>query len=130
MDPVVLGRNLETEILAFNRVSNIGVSKIYIATPKSMREFVGEMQKGMTEFEIFTGDHLAPFLKSSHESCPDEVYDDRINDFESLIEQEICSKSVYFLGSASSSWSTHISQERIVSGMGAHDILNSVLFEN
>ena len=95
LDPKLLGKNLEKEILSYNNKTGKSLDKVFVASPPIMGSFVKGMEKGFTTgMKLFIGTDLDNYLETRHHKCPKVVYEDRIHDYKSLLEMELCSKDL------------------------------------
>ena len=94
----------------------VKVKTIFIAAPPKEQQNVQKMKEILLKNNIqaFDGKDVQEFFSQKYRKCPDEVYNDQIHDFQSLVEMEIASQSLVFWYAKSSSWSRNINQERLV----------------
>ena len=90
------------------------IRKIYIAAPPDQHALIQSISDELTQNHkiiVKTGVDLdREIMQSTYKSCG--YIQDKYDDVLSVIEQEICFKSAYFLRSDQSTWSSNIREER------------------
>ncbi|XP_039265084.2 uncharacterized protein LOC120340788 [Styela clava] len=89
-----------------------GITHIYIASPPSEIEFITEVKKILNEkkFLVYHIPDLTSFLKERYASC--NFIKEHLDDIESSIEMQICTRGSVFLRSTRSSWSSNVIEWR------------------
>jgi len=82
-------------------------------SPPNDHDFLKELQKLMKNTKIYIGQEIVKLFKSNLDKID---MDSEV----SLLEQEICLLSDFFLYSEHSTWSTNVVLERIISGKKDH----------
>ncbi|CBY34809.1 unnamed protein product [Oikopleura dioica] len=107
--PKTFASSLESQLLKEN------ISVVYFASPPEEIKFLNVLGSYFEQVEFFTGSSLEDFFKNKFTFCPD-ILRDLVENI-SLLEQEICFISEFFIESCFSSWSSNIVLERYAEGI-------------
>jgi len=94
--PKTFASSLESQLLKEN------ISVVYFASPPEEIQFLNVLGSYFEKVEFFTGSSLEDYFKRKFTFCPD-ILRDLVENI-SLLEQEICFISDFFIESCFSSW--------------------------
>jgi hypothetical protein len=103
-----------------DQLKHRNISRMVMFSPPSDSAFLDELRSQMENIKIYTEKEIIEFFKSDLDKidADSEV---------SLLEQEICLLSDFFLYSVYSTWSSNILLERMI--VGHNDFLKNIDFE-